>query len=77
MAGQVGVVGHITIGDGARLGAQAGVPNSVPAGETYTGYPAQPHREWLREQAAIRNLPELVKRVRELERTLKKIQEAK
>ncbi len=75
MAGQVGVVGHITIGDGARLGAQAGVPNSVPAGETYTGYPAQPHREWLREQAAIRNLPELVKRVRELERTLRKIQE--
>jgi UDP-3-O-[3-hydroxymyristoyl] glucosamine N-acyltransferase len=75
MAGQVGVVGHITIGDGARLGAQAGVPNDVPAGETYSGYPAVPHRSWLREQAATRGLPELVKRVRQLEKALKQLQE--
>lgn len=77
LAGQVGVVGHITIGDGARLGAQAGVPNDVPAGETYSGYPAVPHRDWLREQGATRNLPELVKRVRALEKALKNLQEEK
>jgi UDP-3-O-[3-hydroxymyristoyl] glucosamine N-acyltransferase len=77
MAGQVGIVGHVTVGDGARLGAQAGVSNSVPAGETYTGYPAGPHREWLREQGALRSLPELVKRVRELEKALRKLQEGK
>ncbi len=70
MAGQVGVVGHLTIGDGARLGAQAGIPNDIPAGETYSGYPAQPHREWLREQGALRKLPEIWKRVRELEKEL-------
>jgi UDP-3-O-[3-hydroxymyristoyl] glucosamine N-acyltransferase len=75
MAGQVGIVGHVTIGDGARLGAQAGVSNNVPDGETYTGYPAGPHREWLREQGALRSLPKLVKRVRELEKALKKLQE--
>ncbi len=77
MAGQVGIVGHVTIGDGVRLGAQAGVSNSVPTGETYTGYPARPHREWLREEGALRSLPELLKRVRELEKALRKLQEGK
>jgi UDP-3-O-[3-hydroxymyristoyl] glucosamine N-acyltransferase len=75
MGGQVGMVGHLTIGDGARFGAKAGVHNDVPAGEIYSGYPAGPHRDWLRESAAIRALPALVKRVRELEKALKKLQE--
>ena len=77
MGGQVGLVGHLTIGDGARFGAKAGVHNDVPAGEVYSGYPATLHRDWLRESAAVRALPELVKRVRELEKTVKKLQEAK
>ena len=77
MGGQVGLVGHLTIGDGARFGAKAGVHNDVPAGEVYSGYPATSHRDWLRESAAIRALPELVKRVRELEKTVKKLQEAR
>ncbi len=75
MAGQVGIVGHLDIGDGARFGAKAGVHNDVPAGEIYSGYPAVPHRDWLREQGATRKLPELWKRVRELEKQLKKLQE--
>jgi UDP-3-O-[3-hydroxymyristoyl] glucosamine N-acyltransferase len=75
MGGQVGIVGHLTIGDGARFGAKAGVHNDVPAGEVYTGYPAGPHRDWLRESAAVRALPALVKRVRDLEKALKKLQE--
>ncbi len=75
LAGQVGLVGHIDIGDGARLGAQSGVTNDVPAGETYSGYPARPHRAWLREEGALRQLPELVKRVRELEKALRRLQE--
>ena len=52
-----------------------GGQNDVPAGEIYTGYPAGPHRDWLRESAAVRALPALVKRVRELEKALKKLQE--
>ena len=75
LAGQVGLVGHIDIGDGARFGAQSGVTNDVPAGETYSGYPARPHRQWLREEGAVRALPDLVKRVRELEKALRKLQE--
>jgi UDP-3-O-[3-hydroxymyristoyl] glucosamine N-acyltransferase len=75
LGGQVGIVGHLDIGDGVRLGAQSGVTNDIPAGETYSGYPAGPHREWLREQGAVHMLPALIKRVRELEKAMRKLQE--
>lgn len=68
LAGQVGVGGHLQIGAGARVGAQAGVTADIPAGATYSGYPARPHREALRAQAGVFKLPELLRRVRELER---------
>ncbi|MEP6730378.1 MAG: UDP-3-O-(3-hydroxymyristoyl)glucosamine N-acyltransferase [bacterium] len=61
LAGQVGVSGHHTIGAGARLAAQAGVFGDIPAGETWSGYPARPHREALRAQAAMFKLPSLIR----------------
>jgi UDP-3-O-[3-hydroxymyristoyl] glucosamine N-acyltransferase len=56
LAGQAGLAGHLEIGDGARIGAQAGVISSVPANASYSGYPARPHREALRAQAALYRL---------------------
>lgn len=56
LAGQAGLVGHIEIGDDARIGAQAGVIASVPPRGTVSGYPARPHREFLRAQAALYRL---------------------
>lgn len=67
IAGQVGISGHHTVGRGARLAAQAGVFGDIPAGETWSGYPARPHREALRAQAALFKLPSLI---RGLERLL-------
>jgi UDP-3-O-[3-hydroxymyristoyl] glucosamine N-acyltransferase len=67
LAGQAGISGHHTIGAGARLAAQAGVFGDVPPGETWSGYPARPHREALRAQAAMFRLPSLI---RGLERLL-------
>lgn len=64
LAGQAGLNGHINIGDGAVIGAQSGVFGDVPAGATYSGYPARPHREALRAQAALFKLPQLLKRLR-------------
>jgi UDP-3-O-[3-hydroxymyristoyl] glucosamine N-acyltransferase len=49
--GRAGVADHMTIGDGARIGAAAAVFRDVPAGETWTGFPARPIRRWLRETA--------------------------
>ena len=67
VAGQAGIAGHHTIGKGARVAAQAGVFGDVPAGETWSGYPARPHREALRAQAAMFRMPSLI---RGLERLL-------
>jgi UDP-3-O-[3-hydroxymyristoyl] glucosamine N-acyltransferase len=69
LAGQVGVSGHHTIGRGARLAAQAGVFGDVPAGETWSGYPARPHREALRAQAASFRLPAIIRGLERLLRT--------
>ena len=69
LAGQVGVSGHLTIGAGARLAAQAGVFGDVPAGETWSGYPARPHRDALRAQAAMFRLPKMLRAIERLIRS--------
>jgi UDP-3-O-[3-hydroxymyristoyl] glucosamine N-acyltransferase len=66
LAGQVGVSGHHNIGAGARLAAQAGVFGDIPAGETWSGYPARPHREALRAHAAFFKLAGLMRRMERL-----------
>ena len=66
MGGQVGVAGHHTVGKGAKLAAQAGVFGDIPAGETWSGYPARPHRESLRASAALFRLAGMLKRLERL-----------
>ena len=66
LAGQVGLGGHLTIGDRARLAAQAGVFGDVPAGETWSGYPARPHRQSLRGSAAVLRLAEIIKKLEKI-----------
>jgi UDP-3-O-[3-hydroxymyristoyl] glucosamine N-acyltransferase len=66
LAGQVGVSGHHTVGDGARLAAQAGVFGDIPAGETWSGYPARPHKEALRAHAALFKLAGVMRRIEQL-----------
>jgi UDP-3-O-[3-hydroxymyristoyl] glucosamine N-acyltransferase len=70
LAGQVGVAGHLEIGDGATATAQTGIPGSVEAGAIVSGYPAIENRAWLKSSAVFAKLPELLRRVRELERKL-------
>ena len=66
LAGQAGVSGHISIGAGARVAAQAGVFGDIPAGETWSGYPARPHREALRASAALFKLAGMMRRLEKL-----------
>jgi len=70
MGGQAGVAGHVLIGDGVQVVAQSGVPNSVPAGRVVGGYPAIEVGVWRRTSAALLRLPELLRRVRRLERRI-------
>jgi UDP-3-O-[3-hydroxymyristoyl] glucosamine N-acyltransferase len=66
LAGQVGLQGHHTIGAGARVGGQAGVLGDVPAGQTWSGYPARPHAVALRAQAALFRLPGLMRTLEQM-----------
>lgn len=71
IGGQVGIVGHIDIGDQVSIGAQAGVAKSLSGpGKVFRGAPAQELREELRMEASVRQLPDLIARVRELEARL-------
>jgi UDP-3-O-[3-hydroxymyristoyl] glucosamine N-acyltransferase len=70
LAGQVGVAGHLTVGDGVVAVAQTGIANSVEAGAVVGGAPAIDQRDWLKASAVFAKLPELQRRIRELERRL-------
>ena len=70
LAGQVGIAGHLKIGNQAIVAARAGVMNDIPDGEKWLGTPAQPDKEMKRQFIAIRHLPDLLRRVAELERKL-------
>jgi UDP-3-O-[3-hydroxymyristoyl] glucosamine N-acyltransferase len=73
IGGQAGIVGHIQLGDGAKVNAQSGVSKSIEAGKAVTGSPAYDYTAALRSQAAARKLPELEKRVKELEALVKQL----
>lgn len=68
LAGQVGLAGHMKIGDRAQIGAQSGVISSIPAGQTYFGYPAMPQREAFKQQAILRKLPQMYKEFQKLQK---------
>ncbi len=70
IGGQVGFVGHIEIGDNTTIGAQSGVSKSLPPNSVYFGYPARPIMQAKREEAALRKLPELLKRIAAIEAKL-------
>ncbi len=74
LAGQSGVAGHLNIGDNVIIGPQAGVAKSVPNGEVVSGSVAMPHRIWLKLQRTLPTLPELKKRLSEVEKRLRKIE---
>jgi UDP-3-O-[3-hydroxymyristoyl] glucosamine N-acyltransferase len=70
LGGQTAVRDHITIGDGAMVAARSAIANDVPPKTTISGMPALPHRQSLREQAALRRLPELIVQVRKMQEEL-------
>ncbi|SPE59579.1 UDP-3-O-acylglucosamine N-acyltransferase [Verrucomicrobia bacterium] len=70
VGGQVGLAGHLKIGNGVTIAAQSGVIDNIPEGEKWFGSPARPDRQTKRQMIAIERLPELLKRVSELEKKL-------
>jgi UDP-3-O-[3-hydroxymyristoyl] glucosamine N-acyltransferase len=74
MGGQVGVAGHLNIGDQVTFMAKSGVTKDVPAKGAYTGYPARPLIEGRRMMMYPARVPELMDRVQELEKKLAELE---
>ena len=72
LAGQVGIAGHCTVGDGAILTAQSAVSHDVPPGRMISGSPGFDNRIWLRAAALFQRLPELAKRLTQIETRIEK-----
>jgi UDP-3-O-[3-hydroxymyristoyl] glucosamine N-acyltransferase len=56
VGGQAAMAGHLRIGRGTQIGAQAGVISDVPAGSILIGSPAQPRKEFFRQIAILRRM---------------------
>lgn len=63
MAGQTGIGDHITVGRGVVLLSQAGLVSNAEDGAVLSGWPARPHRGYLRSLAMLRKLPGLTRRM--------------
>ncbi|MFZ1199443.1 MAG: UDP-3-O-(3-hydroxymyristoyl)glucosamine N-acyltransferase [Desulfobacterales bacterium] len=69
LAAKAGIAGHLTLGDNCIIGPMTGIGKSVAAGEILSaGLPGLPHRQWLRLQRDLPELPELKKRLAALEK---------
>ena len=71
--GQVGTVGHITIGSNSVYAARSGISKNMPEGFFGCGFPIQSHSDWLKHQAALKKVPELIEKIRKLEQTIEKL----
>ncbi|MCL5021956.1 MAG: UDP-3-O-(3-hydroxymyristoyl)glucosamine N-acyltransferase [Nitrospirae bacterium] len=73
MGGQVGVADHTRIDEGCMIGAMTGVFGHLTKG-VYSGCPPIPHRNWLKSSALFARLPELNKKIKELEEMIKALE---
>jgi UDP-3-O-[3-hydroxymyristoyl] glucosamine N-acyltransferase len=72
IAGQVGTVEHVSVGDGAIIYGKASIINNVTPGAVMGGMiPAQDHNSWRRSQVLYSKLPEIVRRLSRLEKTVR------
>jgi UDP-3-O-[3-hydroxymyristoyl] glucosamine N-acyltransferase len=77
LAGRAGVAQHVTIGDGAIMGPTSATSKDIAPKAVVSGAPAIDHRKWLRVQAVVPELPDLKKRIAELEKRLEQLTGAK
>ncbi len=74
VGGQAGIVGHLHIADGTKINAQSGVSKSIKIPNiAVTGSPAYDYTSALRSQALSRSLPEMEKRIGELEKLVQQL----
>lgn len=77
IGGQVGFVGHIEIAAGTQIQAQSGIASPIKKpGQAFFGSPAIDYKNYIRSYAVFKKLPELYKKIQELERQISQQQDA-
>ncbi len=66
IGGQAGIADHVSVGDGTVLVARSGLMTDTPPASRWGGYPARLHGQWLRIEASLNRLPELLLVLRHL-----------
>lgn len=74
IASQSGIAGHLKLGRQSTVGAKSGVMRDVPDGGTVLGIPAAPDKHTKRQWIALQQLPEMIRKVRDLEKQVKVLQ---
>ncbi|MBU0481594.1 MAG: UDP-3-O-(3-hydroxymyristoyl)glucosamine N-acyltransferase [Proteobacteria bacterium] len=70
MGGKAALSGHLEIGNRVTIAAKSGVTSDLEDGAIVSGFPAIPHRKWLRASTSFHKLPDLIKDVREIKKKL-------
>ncbi len=73
LAGQVGIADHVTIGNRVSIGSKSGIDHNVPDGEVRMGYPALPGIRFHRAHAVFKELPEVARRLKTVEREVEEL----
>ncbi|HEX4086263.1 MAG TPA: UDP-3-O-(3-hydroxymyristoyl)glucosamine N-acyltransferase [Chthoniobacteraceae bacterium] len=73
IASQSGIAGHLKLGRQSTVGAKSGVMRDIPDGGTVLGLPAMPDKQTKRQWVAVQQLPEMLRRVRELEKQVEQL----
>lgn len=76
IAGQVGIVGHIDTVEGVIIEAQSGVSKSIRKPGRYFGHPVKEHAQALRQEGALRQLPDLLRVIREMQTRIEQLEAA-
>ena len=74
IASQSGIAGHLQLGQQVTVGAKSGVMRDIPVQGTVLGIPAVPDKQAKRQMIALQQLPELIRRTRELEKQVAELQ---
>jgi len=74
MAGQSASAGHVKIGDDVTVGARGAVAVDIPPGQTVSGAPSMPHRDWLRSTLIFRKLPEMNQTIKDLKKKISELE---
>ena len=74
IASQSGIAGHLKLGNQAMVGAKSGVMRDIPDKGVVLGIPAAPDKQAKRQMIAMQQLPELIRRMRELEKQVAELQ---